>query len=263
MIAMVGAVLVASLVGSLHCAGMCGVFVAMACGLDQRGGSAHARLQSAYHGGRLVGYTTLGVIAGSLGRALDLGASAVGLAHGAAILAAVTMLVIGVGVLLQDRGVRVTHLKPPQFVQRAFRKGVALSEKLTPTRRALTIGLLTALLPCGWLYAFALVAAGTASPAWGAAIMASFWVGTVPVLAGVGLGARVAHTRLGPWLRTTGAVVIVALGAFTLFRVSDADLSVVRAAMGAEAGAAELRSSSLDAASEAPCPLCVEGEANP
>ncbi|MEO0482133.1 MAG: sulfite exporter TauE/SafE family protein [Planctomycetota bacterium] len=261
---LLGAVVAASLVGSLHCGGMCGAFVAIACGCDDR--SEHARLQTLYHGGRLVGYSALGALAGSLGRAIDFGASAAGLTHAAAVLAAVTMFVVGLGILVRDHTDRLSKLRPPAFVQGLFRAGLKVSARLTPSRRALTIGLLTALLPCGWLYAFALVAAGTASPVWGVAVMGAFWVGTVPILAAVGFGVGAAHSRMGPALRTVAAVAILVLGVVTLLRVPGADLSVVRHALGAEAGAATLTGmdGTLEAQLEAaPCPLCADGEPMP
>ena len=67
MIAWCFAVFGASLVGSLHCAGMCGGFVACLCGGPSKVGSAHL----AYHAGRGVGYLTLGALAGLLGATLQ------------------------------------------------------------------------------------------------------------------------------------------------------------------------------------------------
>jgi hypothetical protein len=48
---------------------------------------------------------------------------------------------------------------------------------------ALVSGLLTALLPCGWLHVFVLGAAGTQSARAGATLLLVFWVGTLPALA--------------------------------------------------------------------------------
>jgi len=256
-IGLLGAVIGASLVGSLHCGGMCGAFVAIACGCGpDRSKAWHARLQSLYHGGRLVGYATLGAMAGSLGRAIDFGASAAGLTHAAAVLAAVTMFVVALGVLLSNQTDRIARLRPPKWTRGLFQGGLKLAARLTPQRRALAIGLLTTLLPCGWLYAFALVAAGTASPVWGAAVMAAFWIGTVPILAAVGFGVGAVHARMGPTLRTVAAVAILLLGVVTLLRVPSADLSMVREAFGAEAGAATINAVQEH---EGPaCPLCVD-----
>ncbi len=145
--ALLGAVLVTSLVGSLHCAGMCGVFVVMAVGPGDRG--SRLRLQGLYHGGRLVGYTTLGVIAGAVGQAVDVGAHAAGLHHTAAIVAAVMVLLIGVATGLKELGVRLPRAPRFAVAQRAFEKGARVSQRLSAPGRALVIGLLTALLLAG------------------------------------------------------------------------------------------------------------------
>lgn len=254
MTGLLGAILLASLVGSLHCAGMCGAFVTLACGFDRANKAQHARLQACYHGGRLVGYTTLGLIAGTIGHAIDLGASAAGLGRVASLLAATTILLVAVGVVLRTLGVRLPHAPVPKPLKSAFGAGVKRFSAARPTARALAIGSLTALLPCGWLYAFALVAAGTGSPAWGAAVMAAFWVGTVPILASVGLGAATLNRRFGPRLRAAATVCVALIAGVILFRTGAADLSVVRDALHAEHGAVEPTPASLT--TEAPCPLC-------
>src|SRR5690606_10362020 len=51
-----------------------------------------------------------------------------------------------------------------------------------PAARATALGLLSALLPCGWLYAFVLGAAATGSALAGALVLLTFWSGTVPIL---------------------------------------------------------------------------------
>lgn len=58
-----------------------------------------------------------------------------------------------------------------------------------PVVRAAATGLFTTLLPCGWLYAFVVTAAGTGSgtPLHGAALMAVFWLGTLPMMLTVGV----------------------------------------------------------------------------
>jgi hypothetical protein len=80
----------------------------------------------------------------------------------------------------------------------------------------LTIGLLTALLPCGWLYAFAIVAAGAGSASWGAAMMGAFWMGTVPILVSLGVGVQALAGALGRRLPLATALILVAVGLYTV-----------------------------------------------
>jgi len=227
MFTLIVSVLIASLLGSLHCAGMCGAFVVIAVGIDRDdGGDARRRaspgvLHAAYHGGRLVTYTLLGVAAGGVGHALDLGGSAVGLQRVAALLAAATMIVAGGIALARALGLKLPRVVFPAFFQSMFMKGHALTIGLNPTGRALAIGLLTTLLPCGWLWAFAVVAAGTGHPLYGGLAMAAFWLGTLPMLVSIGVGFRSLSGAMGRYVPGVMAGVIVVVGVLTLFgRVS-------------------------------------------
>jgi len=101
-------------------------------------------------------------------------------------------------------------------MQRLLALGHHAAMGLSPTRRALVIGLLTTLLPCGWLYAFAAVAAGTASPALGALTMAVFWLGTLPVLVSLGAGVQRLTGAMGRRLPHLTALVLIAVGLWTL-----------------------------------------------
>lgn len=207
------AVLMLSLFGSLHCAGMCGALVAFAVGTTEpRSTASRALLQLAYHGGRAVSYALVGGVSGLLGAALDFGGSLVGLQRAACILAGGMMVLVGVAAALRYAGWRLPHLALPGWLQRPLRRGQRVAIELPPLPRALTIGLLTALLPCGWLYAFAFVAAGAGSVAWGAAIMLAFWLGTVPILVSLGTAVQTLTGVVGRRLPLATALLIVVLG---------------------------------------------------
>lgn len=212
---LVATVFVASLLGSLHCAGMCGPFVAFAVGQPAEGQS-RIGLQLAYHGGRLITYMLLGGVAGSLGALLDMTSALAGLQPVAMVLAGGLMIALGVTELLRHFGHRIAHVTPPQWLAKLVHRGQRLAMALRPTRRALAIGLLTTLLPCGWLYAFALTAAGTGSPAYGAIVMAVFWVGTLPVLVSLGASVQLALGTFGRRLPLVTAAALIAVGLITI-----------------------------------------------
>ena len=215
--AMLLAVLSASLFGSLHCAGMCGALVAFAVGDTERHSLAsRAMLHVAYHGGRLVSYAIIGALCGLLGAALDLGGALVGLNRVAAILAGAMMIGVGIAVILRYAGWRIPQSHGPAFLGRIVMVGRRAAMGFRPLPRALAIGLLTALLPCGWLYAFAIIATGAGSAAWGAAVMVAFWAGTVPVLVSLGVGVQTLTGTLGRRIPLITAVFIVLLGLYTL-----------------------------------------------
>lgn len=214
MMALVAAVVVASVLGSLHCAGMCGAFLAVA--VSSPGESPKAAPQVAYHLGRLTTYLVMGAAAGLAGSLLNLGGVLAGLGPVAAVLAGVTMLAFGTVTLLQLRGwnVRMPTLPGGWTHRLSGAVGKAMSLPVVP--RAAVIGLLTTLLPCGWLYAFVATAAGTGHVLTGMAAMAAFWVGTLPVMVALGVGVRTALGAAGRWVPQLTCVAMMALGVWTL-----------------------------------------------
>lgn len=217
MTALIFTVLIASLAGSLHCVGMCGAFVAFAVGTGEKTDTrSRALLSTAYNGGRLVTYTLLGAVGGALGAALDLGGGYIGLQRTAAIFAGGVMIIFGVVTLLRLKGVKLPKAPVPDRLRRMVGAGQGLAMGMRPVPRALTIGLLTTLLPCGWLYAFAITAAGTASPIYGALTMAMFWLGTLPALVALGAGIQSLTGVLGRRMPAVTAIAIVLVGLYTV-----------------------------------------------
>ncbi len=215
--ALIAAVFAASVLGSLHCAGMCGPFLMFAVATDESTPKRGLRVHAAYHSGRLVTYIALGIVAGAVGQALDLGGTALGLGRVAAILAGGLMVGFGLAALLRTLGARLPKVGAPKALQRIVSKCHRLAFDLEPTQRALAIGLLTTLLPCGWLYAFAVAAAGTASPVFGGLTMAVFWAGTLPVMISVGVGLRELSGPLRRYVPLVSSLVVVVVGLATVF----------------------------------------------
>jgi len=206
----------ASLLGSLHCAGMCGGFVAFYAGGDgssKQMNWAHAT----YSLGRLLTYSLVGLAAGALGSIADVASTTLGLGKVAAVVAGSVMLVWGSALLLGALGVRLPSVKLlrrlPDGMGRRLGRVMDRARSQPPTLRAFILGISTTLLPCGWLYAFAVAAAGTASPTWGALVMAAFWSGTLPVMLGLGVGMKHLGARLRRHLPTLSALVLIVVGA--------------------------------------------------
>ena len=212
-LAMAGTVLAASLLGSPHCAGMCGGFVAFYSGHAARGsrGLAHA----AYSVGRLASYVTLGALAGALGLGLDRAGALAGVARGAALASGALMVAWGGLTLLELRDARLFHRAPTFLVRPLGGAMRAVREQPAPIR-GLVVGLLTTLLPCGWLYAFVAVAAGSGSPVTGAAVMGLFWLGTLPVMTALGLAVQHVAGPLRHRIPALTAALLVVLGLFTI-----------------------------------------------
>lgn len=217
MIALLLTVFVASLVGSLHCVGMCGPFVAFYSGADGSGGARRLFSHAAYSSGRLVTYAAFGLAAGAVGAALDVAGSLAGFQRIAAIVAGVTMILWGVLALLQIRGVRIfKHGSGNGRIAGFFRRGFSLVSDKPPVVRAGVVGLLSGFLPCGWLWAFVVTAAGTGHAFTGAAVMIAFWAGTVPALLAVGLGAQLVSAPLRRHVPAVTALLLVGLGLYAI-----------------------------------------------
>ncbi|MCG6949052.1 MAG: sulfite exporter TauE/SafE family protein [Acidobacteria bacterium] len=221
-------VIVASLVGSLHCVGMCGPFVAFYSGADGSGGARRLLSHTAYSGGRLLTYAVFGLAAGSVGAALDVAGSLAGFQRVAAVLAGVTMILWGILALLQIRGVRLfKHFSSGGRVSSLLRRGFSLVSDKPPVVRAGVVGVLSGFLPCGWLWAFVVTAAGTGSAPKGVAVMAAFWAGTVPALLAVGLGAQLVSGPLRRHVPVVTAILLVSLGLYAILgRPSSVDAAI-------------------------------------
>jgi len=204
--ALLWAVATASFLGSLHCVGMCGPLVGFYCGAQDRAStSAHV----AYHASRLLVYAILGGIAGGLGSVVDLAGQTIHLHRAAALVGGIAL--IGFGVLsLLGRGKGLLGkglLHRPTLVR---------LKTARPETRATALGLLSGTLPCGWLWAFVVSAASTASIASGVLVMTAFWIGTVPALLVSAAAWRGISRTLGRRLPLVTSLLLIAVGTAAL-----------------------------------------------
>lgn len=207
-------ILLASLLGSIHCAGMCGPFTCLYSG--PRGETARLRAHLTYNAGRLLSYAALGTIAGLIGaRVDDLGRFA-GVGHLAALIAGCLMIAWAAATIGATVGIRIPVSLAPEWARRTLGAVLVSANRQPPELRALLIGLLTTLLPCGWLYTFVVVAGSTGSALAGATVMAVFWIGTVPMLLAIGVGAGRLVGPLARRLPVVGATFVLILGLLTV-----------------------------------------------
>ena len=216
-------VTVASLLGSLHCVGMCGGFVAFYASETKMGVTpwgAHA----AYNFGRLFAYVVLGAVAGALGAAVNVAGSASGISQLAAVACGVLIIVWGAVMLANTAGLRSGRLPVPSWVNAAIGWVLVRLRAAPVAVRAGALGVSSALLPCGWLYAFVVTAAGMGRPETGAAVMLAFWLGTVPAMVGVGLGAQHFGRALGPRLGWLMPITLIVVGLLTVVHRGSMDM---------------------------------------
>lgn len=217
MLALAFSAFVASLLGSPHCAGMCGPFVPLAVPLRARGSRTRSlRSLFAFHGGRLVSYLAMGVLAGSFGALLEHGGTMIGVQRAAALIAGATMITIGLVGIARRLGARLPLGGTSSSLARVLHGLTAAAGRLSPTRRAVTIGLVTALMPCGWSYAFAVAAAGTGTVALAMLTMLALWLGTLPALTAVGFVADRVSPRVRARLPWVISIVLIAMGTYAI-----------------------------------------------
>jgi len=201
------AVLVSSLLGSLHCVAMCGPLIGLS------GGARTTRLAIVHSVGRLATYATLGMLGGAVGKAVDLAGDLATTQRVATLFAGVVIVAWG---LVQLAGVIGWRRSSGGATGRAFTTGLVQIRSRTPTVRAWLIGVLTGLLPCGWLWAFVIAAAGTGSVVGGGLVMVAFWAGTVPAMLGVLTIGGSLIARLRARIPAITAITLIALGVGTL-----------------------------------------------
>jgi len=152
-----------------------------------------------------------------LGAALDRAAGWAGIARASAIASGALIALWGLHAFLASTGVRVPRIAAPTRLARGL--GLAMRAVATrpPATRAAILGLGSALLPCGWLYAFVATAAGTGGALSGAVVMAVFWAGTVPVMLAFGEAVSRLSGPLRRHVPAVCALVVMILGLWTVF----------------------------------------------
>lgn len=232
----IGTIVVASLLGSMHCVGMCGPLAMWASGVGQPRKSLAVNT-SLYHVGRLLTYGLAGALAGFVGQLTDIGGRLLGLQSLAAQLVGSLMVAVGVWKLIQlwqlRRAVTPPSLKPSR-IGGWLVKLRPLVFGLPAPARALTTGLLTALLPCGWIYLFALVAAGTGNVQGGLLVMVAFWLGSVPALVALVASATLLTGRLKQSMPLIAAGLLIVAGSYTAVGRGYADLDGLTASPAAQ-----------------------------
>ena len=259
-VSLAGTVLASSLLGSTHCAGMCGGVALVAIGAD---GKSRVARQVGYHVGRLLSYAVVGAVCGLVGSAVDDAGTLIGVQRVASIAAGVTIAFFGLIAVLRAFGAKLPSAGVPAPLVALAKRAHVRAMKLPPAWRGVPLGLATPLLPCGWLYAFAAIAAGSASVGVGALVMAAFWLGTVPALVIASNGARLAFAKLGRLAPAISGVAMLVVGVHAaIWRSTVADearegVAMVRVAREGSASTSceDLASQAADLLDELP-PCC-------
>jgi len=203
--------IVIGLVGSLHCAGMCGpIAVALPLSTDSWTGKVAGSLL--YNIGRTITYGFLGLVFGLAGMGLSLGGlqqwASIGLGI-IMILSVVVPRIARIGSAAEKAVDRVSRWMTGAF-SRLFR--------IRSHGSLFTIGLLNGFLPCGLVYVAlaGAVVAGNARD--GALYMVLFGLGTIPMMLGISIAGNILSSAFRKKISRVVPYFIVLLGIIFILR---------------------------------------------
>jgi sulfite exporter TauE/SafE len=195
------------LIGSLHCAGMCGP---LALALPPGGNRATAFFVGRlfYNLGRVVTYCALGVVFGLLGKTLLLA----GVQRWLSIALGVVLLVG----LFASR--KLALWRPVNALVEQLKSRMAALLRRRSFDALLVLGLLNGLLPCGLVYVACAGATATGDLFNGALYMLVFGAGTVPMMLAISLSGKLVPFSLRLKLLKAVPVAVFLLALLLILR---------------------------------------------
>lgn len=187
-------IIASSFFGSWHCGVMCGPIATY---------MASKKSLFSYHLGRFCSYTLLGLLAGFIGQ-FFLNSQFIFLRYVSAAMLAAILILSGFNLIRP-------HPRTSPFTKllhrlQAFQIG----------QSGFVVGLLTALLPCGWLYTYVTAAVASQSPVAGAITMTLFWLGGLPALSAVPMMIRQAVKSTDFRQQKIAGFVLIAAGIYSI-----------------------------------------------
>jgi sulfite exporter TauE/SafE len=161
----------AGLGGSLHCVGMCGGLVS-ACSPDKKS-------IWIYQVGRLLGYSLLGIFAGTIGHLISQSFQNNFLKLAPALTLGFLFILWGWTSLKGKK-----EIATPGFIQKTYNHiWKTIMPNMHGNLKPFGVGFFSIMLPCGLLYALVISVAAFQDPAKGLMAMFFFWLGTIPAMA--------------------------------------------------------------------------------
>ena len=200
-----------------HCIGMCGGIVVAYTSAKVDHQSTwwkQASQHLAYNFGRVATYSILGAMFGLLGRAIAFTPTTKGVLF---LLTGILMILAGLSLIgnLKFLNSAEFSISKHSWFQNNFRK---LISSKTYTSFFL-LGMLNGIIPCGLVYSFAIFAASTASPLWGAVVMATFGLATIPALFFLGTVTRFLQKgSLRDVMMKFASLLVIFYGIYTLYK---------------------------------------------
>jgi sulfite exporter TauE/SafE len=195
------------LLGSLHCAAMCGPLM-LALPVSPGGPARFLTGRIVYQLGRIVTYCLLGIVAGLIGKSLFFAGFQrwLSIALGLAVL---------VGFLISKR---VAVSAPVVRLVGKLKFAMSAQLKQRSLRSLGLLGLLNGLLPCGLVYVALAGAAAHGNVSSSINYMAVFGLGTLPTMLGISLSGKLFPVAIRLKLRSAIPVGVCLLAAMLILR---------------------------------------------
>ncbi|MDA7816585.1 sulfite exporter TauE/SafE family protein [Sulfurimonas sp.] len=203
-----------------HCIGMCGGIVLAYSTIKIEPTSSKVSKSIAhllYSLGRVLTYSTLGAIFGYLGSVATFDNTTNGTLL---IVAGVAMILAGLSLMGRLKFLTlIEHNFSSSALYKATFKRVLNSKS---NSSFFMLGMLNGLLPCGFVYFFAITAASTADPLYGALVMAIFGLSTIPAMFSFGfLASLFSATNFRNMMVSLSAFVVLVYGGVTIYKGYD------------------------------------------
>lgn len=203
-----------------HCIGMCGGIVLAYSSIKIEPSSSKVSQSIAhllYNAGRVFTYTLLGGIFGALGGVVTFSNTANGV-----LLIVAGMAMIFAGLSLMGKIKFLTVIEHTFSSSKLYKKAFQSILHSRSNTSFFVLGMLNGLLPCGFVYFFAITAAATASPLYGALVMFIFGLSTIPAMFGLGfLSSMASATSFRNLMISLSSVAVIVYGGFTLYNGYD------------------------------------------
>ncbi len=203
-----------------HCIGMCGGIVVAYSTIKidpQSSKVSQSVAHLLYSSGRILTYSILGAIFGFLGGVVTFSNNANG---GLLIFAGVAMILAGLSLMGKIKFLTIIEhsFSSSSMYKNAFKAVLNSKSNLS----FFILGMLNGLLPCGFVYFFAITAASTADPFYGALVMAIFGLSTVPAMFGLGfLTSLTSATSFRNMMMSLSSIAVILYGAYTIYNGYD------------------------------------------
>ena len=198
-----------------HCIGMCGGIVVAysSTKIDNKFSKLKQSLSHIlYSLGRVTTYTLLGAIFGFVGGVVTFDNTTSGI-----MLLSTGFLMIIVGISLSGKLKFLTSIEhsvsKSKLYQQTFRSLIG-SNSFTSFY---LLGMLNGLLPCGFVYVFAITAASTGSALWGAFVMLIFGLSTIPAMFSLGFFVGIfKQTSLRNLFISIASILVILFGIYIM-----------------------------------------------